>query len=219
MEKSGPASVYTKHRTIIKNSDYHIYFASDKWINCPSLSNCRAIAKLTFLPALCFLCTFLFFFLNLRQHSDSDSHCREARETSKQESLSGYFPMAMLQLELDSLSICCFWLRTTKENNQSSYVFVINGGSPGKVVTAITIAQVRGICTHFQPCVSITHLGSSLSTPGLKFWVLSVIWGSPTADLGHDDGYGGWVWQRTERICNGGKQLNLLVVIESNSID
>lgn len=135
MEKSGPASVYTKHRTIIKNSDYHIYFASDKWINCPSLSNCRAIAKLTFLPALCFLCTFLFFFfffLNLRQHSDSDSHCRGARETSKQESLSGYFPMAMLQLELDSLRICCFWLRTTKENNQSSYAFVINGGSPGK---------------------------------------------------------------------------------------
>lgn len=59
------------------------------------------------LPNLPFhqLCAFFahsfFFFLILRQHSDSDSHCREARETSKQESLSGSFPMAVLQLDLD----------------------------------------------------------------------------------------------------------------------
>lgn len=60
-------------------------------------SNCQTYLFTSFVLSL----HIPFFFLILRQHSDSDSHCREARETSKQESLSGSFPMAVLQLDLD----------------------------------------------------------------------------------------------------------------------
>jgi hypothetical protein len=59
--KLGQASVFRKHREIIKINDYHIYFTPNKRINCSSLSKYRAIAKLTFFCKLWVFFVYSFF--------------------------------------------------------------------------------------------------------------------------------------------------------------